>query len=121
MRYPSVKTLRLLFGDKAPLARRIIDGRADPCTVSERAAAYQRRCYSPPDRLSLQLVALDELAGTHGVEAIRKGDETVAEYLNAGDTYNTTLLYSYVHRDAWQITCWGDFVERYERRHGRLS
>jgi hypothetical protein len=55
---------------------------------------------------------LDELLGTFGVECIwRDPDdrEPLALYLNAGDTYASTLAYWH---GRWQITTMGDIVER---------
>ena len=64
-----------------------------------------------------RMSALNELLLTHGVEAIRTSEhidryhfDIRASYLNAGDTYNTTILLD--HRDEkWLLTSWGDFVE----------
>lgn len=64
--------------------------------------------------------ALDELLETHGVEAIRnRNGHAVAEYLNTGDTYTTTILYDHTTR-SFRVTSMGDWVEHYERRHARL-
>jgi hypothetical protein len=58
-----------------------------------------------------------------GVEPIRGkywdnyyGD-TVALYLNSGDTYNATLLYDAV-KGRFMLTTMGDFVERAPKRYG---
>ncbi len=65
---------------------------------------------------------LDEFLNTFGVEylfATSEGlqghcslpsDELICTYLNAGDTYTTTLL---KHHGRWQIGAWGDIAERY--------
>jgi hypothetical protein len=41
-------------------------------------------------------------------------DELLAEYLNTGDTYNTTILANYVS-NKYELTTYGDFVEQYEK------
>jgi hypothetical protein len=64
--------------------------------------------------------------GTFGTEPIRDPDkgldnywgDTVALYVNTGDTYNTTVVYD-VERDLFYVTSWGDWLEAYERRIGR--
>jgi hypothetical protein len=65
----------------------------------------------------------NELMGAHGVEAIR-GDyhvdryyfDTVALYVNTGDSYTGTLLYE-TDRDRFLVTSWGEWVERNERKY----
>lgn len=64
--------------------------------------------------------------GTFGIEPIRDPDggldgywgDSVALYVNTGDTYNATVVYD-VERDAFYCTSWGDWLEAYERRIGR--
>ena len=62
----------------------------------------------------------------HGVEALHDPSrwdnyytDIVALYVNTGDTYATTLVYD-IDRDTYLVQGWGDWVERYERRTGRL-
>jgi hypothetical protein len=61
----------------------------------------------------------------HGVEPIRYKNEwqhryygdAIALYINMGDAYDTTLLYTVVDRE-FQVTSWGDWVEAHElNRH----
>lgn len=86
--------------------------------------SYVRALHSNPYdsatwRRTVALHAIDVLLGTHGVEPIyspeqEPGCDTPAgEYLNAGDTYTTTLVFD---RDADEIRigCMGDFVEALE-------
>ncbi len=50
--------------------------------------------------------------GTFGVEHIGRGKNSrspAIEYLNAGDTYATTVLFV---RGQFRVGCWGDIVER---------
>ena len=57
-----------------------------------------------------------------GVESIRDPKqwetywmETRALYVNMGDTYITTLLYDCL-LGKFRTTCWGDFVEKYDKK-----
>jgi hypothetical protein len=65
--------------------------------------------YHPPHTSHLRLCLLDELAETHGVESFQVRDGTWCEYLNAGDTYASTLI---LFRGRYRVACWGDIVER---------
>ena len=87
-----------------------------------RTAQWINSCYHAPRRLDRILSALNECLETQGVECITSGEQRmdgshiVAEYLNAGDTYNATLLFN--HRtQAFSLTSWGDFVERNQSRY----
>ena len=74
-----------------------------------------------------RMLELNTLVGTHGVEAIqgkRPKDarrdwfftDTIALFLNAGDTYNATLVYNAV-TGRFSLTTLGDFVEKNQRRY----
>ena len=76
-------------------------------------------CYNQPRRICRIMAALVELFECYSSEAIW-GDSgefgwPVAEYLNTGDTYSPTILF---RRDLgrFQLTTWGDFYERNEKR-----
>jgi len=69
--------------------------------------------------------ALDEVnraLDAHGIEALRHegtwdsyyGD-TVALYVNTGETYAPTVLYD-IDSDTFEVTSWGDWYEAFERR-----
>jgi hypothetical protein len=73
--------------------------------------AWLRQCFHEPNDLDRRLAALDELLGTHGVEACGPA----FEYLNAGDAYNLTVIYSR-KTDSFRLGCWGDIVEREDTR-----
>lgn len=66
------------------------------------------------------LDAINNIVGTHGVEALhhpRSSNPEGApswEYLNAGDPYATTLIYTRA-TDTLRIGCWGDIAERLPR------
>lgn len=56
--------------------------------------------------------------GVHVIRCPNRG--IIAHYINTGDTYNPTLLRNNAS-GAWRITTLGDFVEAFERRHGRAA
>lgn len=65
--------------------------------------------------------AADKAIQGHGVESIRCPSRgLMAVYVNTGDTYSATLLCN-ISTGAWRITTWGDYVEAFERRHGRKA
>ena len=59
------------------------------------------------------LERLDKILNNHGVESICERDDfrgdSAISYSNAGDTYDTTLLYV---KGKLMIGCWGDVVEK---------
>lgn len=92
--YPSVKTL--------------VSGlRITPAQAKE-----LRGLMSTPARA---LAAADKMINGFGVEYIASSDDTMRvrdglEYVNMGDTYDTTLVYDHgSHR--FKVTSWGDLVE----------
>ena len=98
------------------LAVAILRGKADPCTVPA-AERYRLQCYNEPDRHTLVMIALDDLAGTHGVEHIGPVERwrgPPLEYLNTGDTYDETLLWFRDHANPWRMGSWDDYAERFE-------
>lgn len=112
MRLPSVKTLSTIFGDKAKEARRLLE--VDTREIQTDAALELRRqCYNPPAKYMVRFVSLDVLGEFHGVESIEFTNGEFADYLNAGDTYEPTLIY---WRGAYRVQSMGDFVETMERR-----
>ena len=44
--------------------------------------------------------------------------QTIAQYVNTGDSYSPTLL-QHKASGAWRVTTWADYVESLERRRGR--
>jgi hypothetical protein len=72
-----------------------------------------------PSRPSVKLRVADTLLGNHGIETILVGGwKPIAEYSNTGDTYALTILRD-LSTGEFQITSYGDFVERVERRSDR--
>ena len=131
MRSPSVKALTATFSLDAKDAR-LIKKLAQAANCEEDLApliekccpetrAYVQSMYSSPYRsqmwrTTVALHAMDAILGTHGVEALggsgREGYAPPYEYLNAGDTYATTLIYKRA-TDTLSIGSWGDIAERH--------
>lgn len=57
----------------------------------------------------------NEVMGGHGVEGITYANEHIAEYVNMGDTYATTLVY-HVPEGEFYVTSWGDVYEEFEKK-----
>lgn len=130
VRVPSAKRLESAFQidrKTANLVRRIAHATDDRESLEAlintvpTTAAYVRSMYSSPYgsniwRTTVALHAINALVGMHGVEAlgpVRSGDYAPKyEYLNAGDAYSATLIYSRDSRNLF-IGCWGDIAERY--------
>lgn len=70
-----------------------------------RTAKWIDRCYSEPDTIEKVFSALGELSGLEHDYI----EEIDCEFLNAGDPYETTVLYV---NDKFRIDCWGDIMER---------
>lgn len=82
-------------------------------------AMFRKRAKGDDWRLALHKA--NEVIQGFGGEVIRdpiKGLQAV--YVNTGDTYSVTLLCN-IATGAWRISTWGDYVESYERRHGRAA
>lgn len=93
----------------------------DDFPQSDPAELEKFRKWAKRGERRLALIHADTAIGGFGGESIRcpsKGLQAV--YVNTGDTYNATLL-CHIPSGAWRITTWGDYVETYERRHGRAA
>lgn len=113
-----VKVIRLLTsvaGD-GDLLKQAVDLHAPVATVR-----YVRQLHSSPYRshmwrVTVVLHALDNILCTHGVEALGPDvggpNPPPFEYLNSGNTYGTTLIYTRA-TDTLRIGCWGDIAERH--------
>lgn len=82
--------------------------------------AYVRQLCSDPYyshmwRVTVALHAMNGILGAHGVEALGPGNAfdrpPPFEYLNAGDPYADTLIYTRAH-DALSIGNWAELAER---------
>ncbi len=118
---PSVKTLETglnIDRSTALRARKLMEGHLDPESFDS-VDRWVRQCYHRPNQNELIMAALDELLGGFGVECIREDcdDSPAADYINQGDSYNTTILYCHI-RDRFIVACWGDYIEWLERRNG---
>lgn len=127
MRMPSAKKLGEAFPwmdkDEIKLVRSLGRNVDDPdklaAIVEDKLPAthsYVRQMYSDPYnsgmwRRTVALNGMDEVMGMAGVEAIEVGGAVEYEYLNAGDTYATTLIYD-ADKDRLFIGTYGDVVER---------
>ncbi len=104
--------------DDGEALRKLID---DKCPETAR---YAGRCYHDPFRsqmwrVTMALHAIDKIVGTCGVEALGEGRHSEGyappwEYLNTGDSYGTTLIYSR-DSDNLYIGCWATIAERLPR------
>ena len=133
MRCPNPKRLKAAFPQLTDAQVRVIrllaalagDGTLLKQAVSLYAPAatvrYVQRMYSSPYssqmwRVTVVLHAIDGILGTYGVEALGPDvgglNPPPYEYLNSGDTYDTTLIYTRA-TDTLRIGCWGDIAERH--------
>ena len=117
-RLPSVKTLSIVFGDRAKEARELLEKKRKT-TEYDSVKKWIDACYNKPSYTERLLCALNEIAGTHGVECIFGNGQYWPdfEYLNMGDAYVATLIYSR-KTGSFSVGCWGDIVERANGRYG---
>lgn len=117
MRLPSIKTLNRAFPGKGKELRLLLEGKTNT-TDYKSVRDWVAQCWHPPKYVERLLMALNEILEGHGTEPIWSRKSCTwpeAEYVNMGDTYNATILYDY-GRGTIQVTTWGDWVERNERR-----
>lgn len=106
---PSAARLENAFPGKGKELRALLKGETKTRSY-ESVQRLIRACYHPPEYSYRLMTALNEIIEGHGLECIRKGDKAVAEYVNLGDTYITTLLLK-IETGTIILTSWGDFVE----------
>lgn len=129
MKFPSPRQLRKAFpkldNNSIDLMRRLARVVDSPDKLAETiekvpdTAKYVHSLFSDPYdsslwRRTVMLHAMNELMDTYGVEALGEVDMHHGppyEYLNAGDTYSTTLIYDRDNDEIF-IGSWGDVVER---------
>lgn len=116
-RIPSVKTFEAAFPGKGNELRDLLRGRKKTTSYFS-VIQLCTDSYNPPNYFDRLMCALNEILEGFGVEPIWGKDsemEPIAEYINMGDTYNTTILYDY-DKGTFQVTSWGDWFEANERR-----
>jgi hypothetical protein len=116
---PSIKTLREIANERAGELRtvlattsrskleKLLDSGKYPVTAS-----WYRKCPHPMAMNTAKLSVASEITKCHGVEFIPHGKNAKSpsiEYVNAGDSYATTLMWT---RGRYVVCCWGDIVER---------
>lgn len=139
MRAPSINVLRETFrldSSQAKLVRAFAKAADDGDELrnlvdahAPKTARYVRSMYSDPYRSSMwrttvALHAINEIVGGYGVEGLGPdvGGPTPPpyEYINAGDTYATTLIYRR-KTDTLSVGSWGDIVERHPSWSGESA
>lgn len=74
----------------------VLTGEANPCESSDATRRWANSCFHHPQPRALVLHALDDLLGTHGVQAaVPDADDgwlSKVQCLNSGDLYSPTLL-----------------------------
>lgn len=121
MHLPSIRTLRAVFADRAPEARRILEMTRADLLAHPVGAARAAECYHPPTTFDLRMTVLNSLdSGLHGVEGFnlhrRDGTSEALYYLNTGDTYTGTIVF---WSGRYRVESWGDRVEILERQGWR--
>lgn len=117
MRTPSIKTLRLIYGDKAKSAKVLLKANRADLLKNEAADRMRRACYCPARNFELRLCALNALGEFHGAESITATNGEHAYYLNAGEMYTPTLIR---WRGNYRVQSIGDFIETMERQGVRF-
>lgn len=114
---PSIKTLREIAGDRAAELRKVLEitRRSELEAILEKypiTNAWYGLCYHPIAMQTAKLSIASEITECYGVEFIPAGRGAKSpsiKYVNAGDTYETTLMWT---RGRYIVGCWGDIVER---------
>lgn len=119
MKIPELERLIDALGEDAGTRiYELFKGETDPMDYSD-VSAWVGGCYNPPPRIEQLMCAANQIIEGHGCEAIF-GVGAIwpdVEYVNTGDTYNTTLLFDYLE-NRLMITTWGDWIE-YAEKQGR--
>lgn len=108
------EAVREAFPEEADRVLRIIRGTREEALTYASAMRRDKASYHPHDTYVLKLEALNEVLDAFGIEYVEAGQgrrSPAFEYLNFGDTYDTTIVY-FPDRHVWRVTSWGDIVER---------
>lgn len=108
-RSPSLARLEAAFPGKGAELRALLKGEKKTYQY-ESVQNLIDQCHHTPDYAHRLMVALNEITEGFGIEALFKGGRLVAEYVNQGDTYTTTLIRK-IETGTIMIGCMGDFVE----------
>jgi len=111
-RVPSVKTLQPVFGERSQEARDLLREDRDPEDY-ESVKKWIKQCHHKPRYTELLMEALNEVAGTGGVESIWLQDAVTwptCDYLNTGDSYAATLIFNRANMTV-RVTSVGDLLE----------
>jgi hypothetical protein len=117
-RVPSLKSLLDVFAHqlgeaRIMIARGIMKGKIHPLAI-KKTEEWVRSCHNRPSFHEMKMDALNNVLMMHGVEdLVSTNYGHVCEYLNSGDTYNTTILY---YNGRYHLGDWGSLVESMERR-----
>lgn len=117
-----IRAIAHAANDREALATIIAKSCPDTHAYALWCDAY-RQCFGYRHwRITFALHAIDRVLGTCGVEPLPSNQELWPalqgpqhEYCNAGDTYATTLIYTRA-TDTLRIGCWGDIVEKHDRK-----
>lgn len=119
---PSVKRLIRYLGitkDIAEQIRDLIHGHKSPKDYDS-VKDWTRQCYNMPSHPELVMCAINELIAGYGTEGISSESfscyKPVIEYVNMGDTYTSTIYYSY-DTENYYLGSYGDWVEMNERKY----
>jgi len=108
-----------LFVKLTNLDEDFIAAQVDKIEYEDNAKRFHGDAASYEGAADLAMDIIDYHLGNHGVEAINHESfwngkywrDTGAIYINAGDTYDTTVLYD-INKEEFRVTCWGDWYEQ---------
>ena len=114
---PSLKVLEAAFPTKGKALRRLLTSK-QAVLDHPAAIAYSRQCYHKPPVYLQRLYALNAETESFGVEythhstceQIGRCTNKCFDYLNAGDTYATTIIR--FNDGRYRVGDWGTVVER---------
>ncbi len=114
MNFPSIKTLETATMDKskAKELRELLKGERKPKDYKS-VQQLERQCFSRPNHTYCLMTACNEIMEGFGLEAISKDGYAVYEYVNLGETYQTTLI-RHIPSGRYIVGSWGDIVEKGE-------
>ena len=117
---PTTRNLQRYWDEETAMKIRLLIAGTDSPLTYPSVEAWLRQCYHRPPEREQMALALNEILGGSGVEAIRGRYvdsyhlDIQAVYINLGDTYAATLLLDH-ETDRWIVTSWGDWVEKNEK------